>query len=337
MRRDTEPVAASAEVTDAGLESLRPALTGFCYRMLGAAAEAEDAVQETLIRALRHRTRFDPRRAALSTWLHAIATRVCLDLLKGARRRALPWDLGPATAVDGGASGGLGAVLPAARWVDPIADARWRETADPADLTVERESIRLAFVVALQRLPPRQRAVLILRDVLAFSAAETAQVLECSVGSVTSALQRARTTLEAPPARPQQAGLDATEREVLQRYVEAFEAHDMDRLIALLATDARSGMPPFAWWIVGAATIASITSQSDACRGDRLIAGAFANGSPTLGQYRPDERGELRPFALLVVDIRGGRISEVVTFLGCGERFPEFGLPTRLPSALLHR
>ncbi|WP_370148940.1 RNA polymerase subunit sigma-70 [Streptacidiphilus sp. EB129] len=310
---------------ETALEPLRGPLTGYCYRMLGAVGEVDDAVQETLLRAYRNLDRYDPDRAGLSTWVHTIATNVCLDLLRGARRRALPWDLGPAAT-----DGVLGTPLPPSHWVEPMADSRLPRIADPADLAVRRESVRLAFVAALQWLPPRQRAVLVLRDVLGFSAAETAQILDSSVAATNSALQRARATLaEHRPAPTDVPDLAGTEQQALLReYVDAFEAHDVDRLIGLLADDVRSGMPPFAWWLRGPAGIgAAMTAGADACAGDRLLPGATANGCLTLGQYRPDPDGVLRPFALLVLELRGNRVAEMVTFLGWGERFAEFGLP----------
>jgi RNA polymerase sigma-70 factor (ECF subfamily) len=205
------------------LESLRGPLTGYCYRILASASEVEDAVQETMLRALRAIDSYDPDRAAFSTWVHRIATNVCLDMLRGARRRALPWDMGPA------ASGpDLGVPLPPTRWVEPFADSRLADTADPATLAVRHETLRLAFIAALQWLPPRQRAVLVLRDVLGFAATEAAEVTAMSVPAVNSALQRARATLaehRPDPADPPDPG-DPTQRELLQRYVHAFEVCD---------------------------------------------------------------------------------------------------------------
>ncbi|MFC4469257.1 RNA polymerase subunit sigma-70 [Streptomyces xiangluensis] len=309
----------------ATLEPLRGPLTGYCYRMLGAVGEVDDAVQETMLRAYRNLDRYDPNRASLSTWVHTIATNVCLDLLRGARRRALPWDLGPAST-----DGVLGTPLPPTHWVEPMVDSRLLHVADPAELALRRESVRLAFAAALQWLPPRQRAVLVLRDVLGFSAVEAAQILDVSVAAANSALQRARATLQehrpAPTDVPDPA--DTTQRELLRGYVDAFEAHDVDRLIGLLADDVRSGMPPFLWWLHGPDSIgAAMTAGADACAGDRLLPGATANGCLTLGQYRPDLDGVLRPFALLLLELRGNRVAEIVTFLGWGERFTEFGLP----------
>jgi len=306
------------------LESLRGPLTGYCYRILGSASEVEDAVQETMLRALRAIGGYDPDRAGFSTWGHRIATNVCLDMLRGAQRRALPWDMGPA------ASGpDIGVPLPPARWVEPLADSRLADTVDPATLAVRHETLRLAFIAALQWLPPRQRAVLVLRDVLGFAATEAAEVMAMSVAAVNSALQRARATLaEHRPRRADPPDLDdMTQRDLLRRYVEAFQAHDVPALLAVLADDVRSGMPPFVWWLDGPAPIGAAMTGTDACAEDRLVPGELVNGCWTLGQYRPEATGTLVPFALLVIECRGGRISEIVTFLGCGDRFAEFGLP----------
>lgn len=313
---------------ESALEPFRGPLTGYCYRMLGAPSEVDDAVQETMLRAYRNLGRYDPERAALSTWVHAIATHVCLDLLRGARRRALPWDLGPAST-----DGVLGTPLAPGYWVEPMADSRLPHIADPAELAVRRESVRLAFVAALQWLPPRQRAVLVLRDVLGFSAAESARILDTSVAAANSALQRARATLEEHRPAPTDVAdpADTAQRELLRDYVDAFEAHDVDRLVGLLADDVRSGMPPFLWWLDGPRSIgAAMAAGADACAGDRLLPGATANGCLTLGQYRPDADGVPRPFALLLLELRDNRVAEIVTFLGWGARFAEFGLPQDL-------
>ncbi|MGA4988686.1 RNA polymerase subunit sigma-70 [Nonomuraea bangladeshensis] len=309
----------------ARLESLRGPLTGYCYRLLGASGEVDDAVQETMLRAFRAIGGYDPGRAALSTWVHRIATNVCLDMLRGAERRALPWDMGPAAT-----GGDLGAPLPPGRWVEPPAGLGPAGADDPAHLALRHETLRLAFVAALQWLPPRQRAVLVLRDVLGFSAAEAAEVMETSVAAANSALQRARATLEqhrprrADPPEP----ADPAQRDLLRRYVRAFETHDVRGLVDVLADDARSGMPPFPWWLDGPASIAAVLSvAADACAGDRLVPGGVAGGCWTLGQYRPDAGGALRPFALLVLELRGGRIGDIVTYLGYGDRFAAYGLP----------
>lgn len=324
----TEQTAPAAE----DLEALRGRLTGYCYRMLGSAADADDAVQETLLRAYQALDRYDAARGRLTTWVHRIATNVCLDLLRGARRRALAVDLGPARTSP--APGGLGAPLPADRFIEPIPDARVISATDPAEIAEQRQTIRLAFLAALQRLAPRQRAVLVLREVLSFSAEETAQVLQTSVPAVNSALQRARARLDA--ARPDPAEVfapdDPVQRRLLEHYVTAFEAHDIVGLQRLLRADARSSMPPFAWWLDGRDTILAVMAGSDACEGDRLVPVPI-NGSPGFGQYRLDGEGVPRPFALLLAEVRGGLVAQLVTFLGSACRFAEFSLPAHLEPA----
>ena len=304
------------------LEDLRVALTGYCYRMLGSAADADDAVQETFVRVLAASDRFDPERAALTTWVHRIATNICLDMLRAARRRALPVPSFP--------SGPLEAPLPAEHWVEPMPDHR---VVDPAEVVSRRETIRIGFVALLQTLPPRQRAVVVLRDVLGFSAAETAAILDTTVASVTSALQRARVSLDA--GRPLLGDLDdpadAGQRLLLERYVAAFTSHDVQGLIRLLHEDASTSMPPFAWWISGAAQIAALVGLSEACEHDRLVP-TVINGCPGFGQYRPGPDGVLEPFSLVMVLVSAGRIAHLMTFLDTSERFAEFGLPRFLPS-----
>lgn len=305
------------------LETLRRPLTAYAYRMLGSSAESDDAAQETIVRAHRSIDRFDPDRGSLRTWVFRIATNVCLDLLRAAGRRALSVDLGPAS-VDGST---LGAPLPAGRFVEPMPSSRLLSATDPADVVVERESVRLAFVAALQHLAPRQRATLILRDVLHFSAAETAQLLDTSSTAVNSALQRARDTLDRhrpSPADPYDP-TDEAQRDLLERYVAAFEAHDVAALTAVLQHDAITSMPPFTWWVRGGARIAGLVAAGG-CAGARLAPTQIC-GSPGFGQYRPDDDGTLRPFALVQVETLAGRVSESMTFLGSGRRFVEFGLP----------
>lgn len=318
----------------AELEDLRGPLTSYCYRMLGAAAEAEDAVQETLLRAYQHRESYDPRRARLTTWVHRIAHNVCVDEHRAARRRALPVDLVP-EAVPGAP---LPRPLDGASFVDPMPGSRVVLATDPADRLVERESVRLAFLVALQHLTPPQRSALILRDVLRFTAAETADILGWTTAAANGALQRARERLgqlnvERGDRRHRVNGLaradDAETGEVLAllaRYVDAFERHDVDALIAVLHEDAVTSMPPFAWWIRGGAAIAALNGASEHCALDRLVV-VDVGGRPGLAQYHPDAAGVLRPFALIDVTVRDGRIGELVTFLDAATRFAEFGLP----------
>jgi RNA polymerase sigma-70 factor (ECF subfamily) len=307
------------------LEQHRAELTGYCYRMLGSAFEAEDAVQDTLVRAWKSLDRFDGR-AALRSWLYRIATNVCLDMLSGRERRARPMDMGPAT------SGALepGPVLGDSAWILPIPDGRVLPAGgDPADLAMSRETIRLAFVAALQHLPPKQRAVLILREVLRWKAEEVAELLETSVASVNSALQRARATLEATnitgdePAAP----MDDEQRALLARYVDAFERYDIDSLTSLLHEDATQSMPPFALWLSGRDDIFDWWfGPGIGCRNSRLVP-TTANGLPAFGQYKPDGQGGYAPWALQVIRMSGDRIAEMTFFLDTANLFPLFGLP----------
>jgi RNA polymerase sigma-70 factor (ECF subfamily) len=316
------------EPVELRLEQYRTELTGYCYRMLGSAFEAEDAVQETMVRAWRGFDRFDGR-AALRSWLYRIATNVCLDMLGSAQRRARPMDLGPAST----AQSPVDAALPETVWVGPVPDSRVLPGGgDPADVAVARDSVRLAFVAALQHLPPRQRAVLILREVLAWSANEVAELLATTVASVNSALQRARATLAAvdvatdtlKPMNKEQAAL-------LARYVEAFERYDLDSLTSLLHEDATLSMPPLALWLRGHADIrAWMLGTGSGCRGSRLVP-TVANATPAFGQYRPSgPAGRYEPWALLVIEISAGRIRGINSFLDTDRLFPLFGLPSRL-------
>jgi RNA polymerase sigma-70 factor (ECF subfamily) len=308
------------------LEAHRRELTGYCYRMLGSGFEAEDAVQETMVKAWKGIDGFEGR-AALRSWLYRIATNVCLDMLRGPQRRARPMDLGPASPADTA----LGAVEPENAWIQPIADGRVVPSdGDPAELAASRESIRLAFVAALQHLPPRQRAVLILREVLRWHADEVAELLETTVASVNSALQRARATLaagEVDAGEPQQ--VDAEQAELLARYVDAFERYDITSLVALIHEDATFSMPPFALWLRGPVEIGRwYLGQGIGCEGSRLVA-TVANGSAAFGAYKPAGPGSWEPFALQIIETSGGRISGLHHFL-YPKLFTEFGLPARL-------
>ncbi|MFL5926817.1 MAG: sigma-70 family RNA polymerase sigma factor [Gaiellaceae bacterium] len=305
------------------LEQHRAELTAYSYRMLGSPFEAEDAVQETMIRAWRAYDRFEGR-AALRSWLYRIATNVCLDMLNGRERRARPMDLGPA-----GEPIVENLRTPDVPWLQPVPDAL---VADPAELAVERETIKLAFVAALQHLPPRQRAVLILREVLRWQASEVAELLETSVASVNSALQRARETMSA--ASPENASpveLSAEDRSLLRRYVEAFEAYDVEALTALIHEDATQSMPPFDLWLRGRDDIFTWWfGPGIACQGSRVIPAGTANGSPAFGQYKPSPDGGYEPWALQVLELGNGRIGELSFFLDTETLFPLFGLPPRL-------
>jgi RNA polymerase sigma-70 factor (ECF subfamily) len=305
------------------LEQHRRELTAYCYRMLGSPFEAEDAVQDTLLRAWKSIDRFEGR-AALRSWLYRIATNVCLDLLSGRERRARPMDLGPAREpIEANLN-----TLPEVTWIEPL------PSGDPAELAESRETIRLAFVAALQHLPPRQRAVLILCEVLRWKAAEVAELLDTSVASVNSALQRARATLEASEINPSEPALDEPDRELLARYVQAFERYDMEALTSLIHEDATQSMPPFDLWLRGRDDIfAWWVGPGAGCRGSRVIPTVAANGSPAFGQYKPSETGEgYDPWALQVLEISDGRIVELTFFLGTETLFPLFGLPARLDS-----
>jgi RNA polymerase sigma-70 factor (ECF subfamily) len=321
--------AASPAQLERQLEDYRRELTGYCYRMLGSAFDAEDAVQETMVRAWRSLERFEGR-AALKSWLYRIATNVCLDMLSGKERRIRPLELG--------APGGVDSPLdtrPATEWLEPIPDGQVLSADDdPARVTEERETLRLAFVAALQHLPPQQRAVLILREVLRWRANEVAELLETSVASVNSALQRARASLDASQLSPSEPlkPLDDGQKELLQRYVAAFEAYDMDALTSLLHEDARQSMPPYEMWLLGREDILGWWfGPGAACRGSKLIP-TVANGLPAFGQYRPSgPGGAFEPWALQVLEFSEGRIVGFTAFLDTERLFPLFGLPAVPP------
>jgi RNA polymerase sigma-70 factor (ECF subfamily) len=321
-------VAPAAGELEQRLEQHRVELTAYCYRMLGS-ADAEDAVQETFLRAWRAYDRFEGR-AALRSWLYRIATNVCFDLLEGRKRRARPMDLGPAQEP---VIANL-ATQPEVTWIEPIPDALVVSAdEDPAEVAVERETVRLAFVAALQHLPPRQRAVLILCEVLRWKASEVAELLETSVASVNSALQRARATLDATDldadATP---SVDTADAELLARYVAAFQAYDMDALTSLVHEDATQSMPPFDLWLSGRDDIFRWwVGPGIGCQGSRVLPAPAANGAPTFGQYKPSETGKgYDPWALQVLEVRDSRIVELTFFLGTERLFPLFGLPPRL-------
>jgi len=298
-------------------------------RALGDIDVAEDAVQETFLRAWRSFERFEGR-SALRSWLYRIATNVCLDLLNGRNRRARPMDLGPAGEPE---AANLN-TLPEATWIEPIPDGRVIAEGDPAEVAVEREAVRLAFVAAMQQLPPRQRAVLILREVLRWSAAEVAELLETSVASVNSALQRARATLEAAGGDPlhQALELDEADSALLERYVEAFERYDMEALTSLIHEDATQSMPPYDLWLRGCDDILHWWfGPGKTCRNSHVVPTLPANGAPAFGQYRPVPDGEgYEPWALQVIEISGGRIVELTFFLDTKRLFPLFGLPLEI-------
>jgi RNA polymerase sigma-70 factor, ECF subfamily len=297
--------------------------------MLGSAFEAEDAVQETLLRAWKSLDRFEGR-SALRSWLYRIATNVCLDMLDGRARRARPMEISEQVHADVS----LPEPVAETTWIEPVPDGLvLPANADPADLAVARETIRLAFVAALQHLPARQRATLILCEVLRWKASEVAELLDTSVASVNSSLQRARATvaaldIDAGGSSPE---VDESQRELLARYVDAFERYDMDSLVALLHEDATLSMPPYAMWLRGHADIRGwMLGTGFECRGSRLVVVA-ANGLPAAGQYRPSgPGGSFEPWALQVLETSGGRITALNAFLDVDRLFPLFGLPDRL-------
>jgi len=313
------------------LEAHRPALTGHCYRMLGSVLDAEDAVQETMLRAWKGVERFREQ-ASLKTWLYRIATNVCLDAIEaGKRSRIRPVECAPEPEVV--RDGMTLEKLPREHWVEPIPDALALpapETCDPEELAVLRESIRLAFVAALQYLPPRQRAVLLLTQVLGWSASETAEGLEMSVAAVNSALQRARATLDArnPAVLPR--ALSSEQEQLVARYVDAFERYDVSALTALLREDATHSMPPYALWLRGRESIAAwLIGYGHRCRGSRLVPVAACGGTPAFAQYR--DGGET-PFAVIMLEVEGDWVTSMTSYLDVETLFPRFGMPMRLPS-----
>ena len=317
----------AAQELEAQFEQYRGELTAHCYRMLASPFEAEDAVQETFIRAWRAIDRFEGR-SQLRSWLYKIATNVCLDMLSGRERRARPIDLGPSREpVEESLNS-----LPEATWVQPIPD--------PAVVVESNETTRLALVAALQHLPPRQRAVLILCEVLRWKASEVAELLDTSVASVNSALQRARATLEASNLELGDASrsVDQADAELLARYVEAFEAYDMDALTSLIQEDAIQSMPPFDMWLRGREDIFTWWyGPGIGCKGSKVIPTVSANGAPAFGQYKPSDSGSgYDPWALQVLEIEDGKIVEFTFFLETETLFPLFGLP-RPPRRLAPR
>ncbi|MFL6240281.1 MAG: sigma-70 family RNA polymerase sigma factor [Actinomycetes bacterium] len=308
------------------LEAHRRELTGYCYRMLGSGFEAEDGVQETLLRAWKSIDQFEGR-AAFRSWLYRIATNVCLDMLRSSGRRAQPVDLSSPWSADTP----LPAASPESTWVSPIADERVLPIeADPAELATQRDTVRLAFVAALQHLPPKQRAVLILREVLRWQATEVAELLETSVASVNSALQRARATLAESDVTTESPGrIDAHQQELLAKYVDAFQRYDIESLVALIRDDAVFDMPPFPLWLNTLEDIAKwYTGQGAACEGSRLIP-TYANGCAAFGAYKVSGPNTWDPFAIQVIETDGEKLIGLHHFLDT-RLFAAFGLPPRL-------
>jgi RNA polymerase sigma-70 factor (ECF subfamily) len=321
---------ATAELSPDKLEEYRKELTGYCYRMLGSGFEADDAVQETMLRAWRAADGFEGR-SSVRSWLYRIATNICLDMLRGRQRRALPMDLGPSSPP---VEALLGDRQTEDIWVSPIADSRvLPEHGDPAEIAVARDTVRLAFVTALQHLPARQRAVLIMCEVLKMPAAEAAGVLGTSVPAVNSALQRARATLADLPSAAE-ASRPAFEPDagLLDRYVDAFQRYDMSTLVTLLHDDAVMSMPPYALWLCGPADIVNWMTLPgpSQCAGSVLVPVGSVNGAPAWGQYKPDPAGGREPWALIVAEAAGHRFSRLTFFLDAAPLFAEFGLTPHL-------
>src|SRR5215813_12323085 len=310
------------------IETHRPALRGHCYRMLGSAVDADDAAQETVIRAWKGLNQFDGR-SSVRTWLYRIATNVCLDEVAKRGRRARPMEEGPPSS----GSPSLDKLIqrPRTHWIEPIADdSVIAPDADPSERAMLRQSIRLAFVAALQHLAPKQRAALLLVEVLGWSAVEVADSLATSVAAVNSALQRARSALA---NRNQGAAeLSQSQKEMVNRYVAAFESYDIEGLSSLLREDATLCMPPYELWLQGPESIRTwMLGMGSGCRRSRLLPIA-ACGSPAFGQYRPSPEGGHKAWALIVLELSENRIAGVNSFLDTETLFPRFDLPLELPA-----
>ena len=307
----------------------REELLAYCYRMLGSVQDAEDQVQETLLRAWRSYGGFEGR-SSLRTWLYRIATNVCLRALENRGRRPLPSGLGaPAQEADPA----LGAARTEVPWLEPIPDALFGTApADPAAVVVSRTSMRLALIAALQYLPPRQRAVLILRDVLGWRAAEVAGLLGTSTPAVNSALQRAREHLEqaAPDEDDIREPASPADRELVGRYATAFENADLAALVRMLREDAVLEMPPLPGWLRGRDTVVSFLGRRVLGRpGDWRMIPTTANGQPAFAAYARDHSGGYHAHGICVLTLAGPKVSRIVCFNDPG-LFAVFGLPSRL-------
>ena len=309
------------------LELHRAALTGHCYRMLGSAFDAEDAVQEAMVRAWKGLSRFDGR-ASLKTWLYRIATNVCLDTLSSNARRARPIEEGPVGTVDDELE-----TRPRTHWLEPLPDARFLPSdADPFETVVLRQSTRLAFVAALQHLPSRQRAALLLTEVLGWSSQEVAEALEMSIAAVNSALQRARATLAAKNVSLNSEPLSDSQAELLKKYVDAFHEYDVDALVSLMREDATLSMPPYTLWLQGPDAIRNwLLGRGNGCRGSKLVR-TEACGSPAFAQYRRSAEGGYHAWSLTILELDRTRIKAWNAFLDTERLFPLFGLPLTLPA-----
>ncbi|MDQ6611523.1 MAG: sigma-70 family RNA polymerase sigma factor [Gemmatimonadota bacterium] len=312
----------------AALEQYRPALTGHCYRMLGSVLDAEDAVQESMLRAWKGLDTFKDQ-SSMKTWLYRIATNVCLDTLTSADRRRVR----PTESVAAPADVREGMTLPKRSreyWVEPIPDILALPADadnDPEQRAILRESIRLAFVAALQYLPPRQRAVLLLTQVLNWSAAEAAECLEMSVAGVNSALQRARATMDARNPAVVPRTLSAEQMALVARYVQAFESYDVQALVKLLHEEATLSMPPYEMWLQGHHSITQwLTTFGIGCRGSVLVPVHASGGTPAFAQYR--DGGET-PWAILMLELDEQQIVSMTSYLDVDTLFPRFGLPMK--------
>lgn len=309
------------------LDEHRGDLTAYCYRMLASPFEAEDAVQETMLRAWKGYASFEGR-AAMRTWLHRIATNVCLDMLRSKQHRLRPMDLGPAREpIEANLK-----TLPEVTWIEPIPDRLVASGPGPEESALARESVRLAFVAALQHLPPKQRAALILCEVMNWKAAEVAELLEMTVAGVNSALQRGRATLKTGDVAADRVEvLDSAKRDMLKRYVEAFERYDVSLLTKVIREDAKQSMPPFDLWLQGRADMFRWWFGAGiGCTGSRVIPAGTANGSPAFGQYKRNAAGTgLEPWSLQVVELTPSGVGEITFFLDTQRLFPLFGLPLK--------
>ncbi len=326
----TTPTQPSETQDLSNLDRYRPELLAHCYRMLGSVHDAEDLVQETYLRAWRSQDTFEGR-SSMRTWLYRIATNACLTALESRGRRPLPTGLGQES------SDPYGTLVqqPEVPWLEPVPDALVSDLPDdPASVVTSRESIRLAFVAALQNLPPRQRAVLVLREVLAWRAAEVAEALGTTTAAVNSMLQRARAQLD-QAALSRDDVVEPTEpesRQLLDRYVAAFENYDVDAIVSMFTEDAIWEMPPFTGWYQGARTIGNLISSQCPASGpaDMRMRRADANGQPAFALYMRDQDGIHRAFQIQVLTVTDGKVSHVGCFFDT-RLFDAFGLPEVLP------
>jgi RNA polymerase sigma-70 factor (ECF subfamily) len=292
-------------------EAHRRELLAYCYRMLGSVHEAEDLVQDTMLRAWQARDRYDERKASVRTWLYRIATNACLTALRGRPRRPLPSGLG------GPSTDPQTPLVPAfdVPWLQPFPDSRLGDADDPAVRAVRRDSMRLALVAAMQLLPARQRAVWVLREVLEFSAAEVAGLLDTSVASVNSALQRARAGLAGAAGEDVAPPGDPAARQAVEAYVRAFEAADVTALVELLTDDVILEMPPVPLWYLGSDDYAAFIRRVFAMRGvGWRMTPTAANGQPAVAAFAPDPGGGHRLHTLQVFTVHNGKITHTVVF-----------------------